>query len=263
MHRPDAAPTDSPPIRVVEALRPLAWLQRGWRDVCRRPWLGIGHGAVLALGGLLLAWAARDHFWWLAGSVSGFLLVAPILATGLYAVSRALSRGEPADWDTVRRVWRSFDRRLVGFGIGLALAGTGWWLTSAALITLYAPVPIRAPGDFLRHVVVAPGGLFEGWLMLGGLLAAPVFASSVVAIPMLLDRPVGVLAAVLTSWRVVLANPVPMALWAALVMGLTLLGLMAMLVGVAVVVPILGHASWYAYCDLIGADDSGSTAAGR
>jgi uncharacterized membrane protein len=256
-------PTPSPPrlgpaILPIDPWRPFTWLQRGWRDVCRRPWLGIGHGAVLALGGLLLAWLARHHFWWLAGSVSGFLLIAPILATGLYAVSRALARGEPADLDTVVRVWRSLDRRLVAFGIGLALAGTGWWLTSAALITLFAPVPISAPTDFLRHVVIAPNWLFEGWLMLGGLMAAPVFASSVVAIPMLLDRPVGVYEAVLTSWRAVMANPLPMAVWAALVMGLTLLGLLAVLVGVAVVVPVLGHASWYAYCDLVGPDAAGA-----
>ena len=61
--------------------------------------------------------------------------------------------------------------------------------------------------------------LFEGWLALGGVLAAPIFASSVVAIPLLLDRRIGVLAAVLTSWRVVMANPAPLALWAALIMG--------------------------------------------
>jgi uncharacterized membrane protein len=77
-----------------------------------------------------------------------------------------------------------------------------------------------------------------------------VFASSVVAIPMLLDRPVGVWAAVLASWQTVLDNPLPMAVWAALVMGFTLLGVGAMLVGLVAVVPMLGHASWYAYRDL-------------
>jgi len=91
------------------------------------------------------------------------------------------------------------------------------------------------------------------WLALGGLLAAPVFASSVVAIPMMLDRPIGVWDAVLASWRTVLDNPLPMAVWAALVMGFTLLGLGAMLIGLVFVVPMLGHASWYAYRDLYAA----------
>ena len=76
--------------------------------------------------------------------------------------------------------------------------------------------PVEGPADFLRVVVLAPKGwLFEAWLMLGALLAAPVFASSVVALPLLLDRQVSVLGAVLTSWRVVMTHPAPLALWAA------------------------------------------------
>ena len=125
-------------------------------------------------------------------------------------------------------------------------------LTSAALITGFSPEPIRKPEDFVRVVVLADTGLlFEAWLVLGGVLAAPVFASSVVAIPLLLDRKVSVLAAVLTSWRVVMAHPAPMAFWAALLMGLTALAMAPLLLGLVVVVPWLAHASWHAYRDLV------------
>ena len=238
-------------VRILRPLQPMTWLERSWHDIRQVPGVSFGHGALLAGFGLLLMLFAKDRFWVLAGSLSGFLLVAPILATGLYAVSRALERGEPAGWSTVVAVWRSMDRRLVGFGVLLALAGTCWVMTSAALITLMSSHPITSPVDFLRHVVAnRQSWLFELWLALGGLLAAPVFASSVVAIPMLLDRPIGIWEAVLASWRTVLENPVPMAVWAALVMGFTLLGLGAMLVGLVFVVPMLGHASWYAYRDL-------------
>jgi uncharacterized membrane protein len=130
--------------------------------------------------------------------------------------------------------------------------GTGWVLTSAALITLMAPQPIHTPADFLRHVVLAPNHyVFELWLTMGGLMAAPIFASSVISMPLLLDRRVYVIQAVLASWQVVLTNPIPMALWAALVMGLTLLGLGTLLVGLVFVLPLLGHASWHAYRDLV------------
>jgi len=160
------------------------------------------------------------------------------------------------DLGTALDAWRPRDGRLVKFGLLLALAGTGWVLTSAAMITSFAPLPVRNPADFLRVVVLPQDSmLFEAWLLLGGILAAPMFASSVIALPLLLARRIGVLAAVLTSWRAVMANPVPLALWAALIMGLTLAGMATLLLGLVVVVPWLGHASWHAYVDLI--DPSG------
>ena len=221
--------------RTVPVLRPLGWL---------------------AVFGAALFWAARSQFWLLSGAFSGFLLVAPILATGLYAVSRALQRSGRADLAVSLRAWRPRDGRLVVFGVLLAFAGTGWVMTSASLITSLAPTPVRNPQDFVRVVLLADQGyLFEIWLALGGLLAAPVFASSVVAIPLLLDREVGVLAAVFTSWRVVMDNPLPMALWAGLIMALTLLGMATLMLGLVVVVPWIAHASWHAYRDLV--DTSG------
>jgi len=240
--------------RDVELGRPLDWLAAGWRDFMRCPLPGLLHGALLALFGALLFGTARQQFWLLAGAFSGFLLVAPVLATGLYAVSRELQRHGSAELATALRAWQPRHARLVVFGLLLALAGTGWVLTSAALITSFAPAPVRNPADFLRVVVLAEHSLlFEGWLALGGVLAAPVFASSVVAIPLLLDREIGLLAAVLTSWRVVLNNPVPMALWAALIMLLTFVGMATALVGLLVVVPWLAHSSWHAYRDLVDA----------
>ena len=156
-----------------------------------------------------------------------------MLATGLYAISRALERGEPAKLSVAVAAWKP-EGRLMVFGLLLAFAGTGWVMSSASLITGFAPVPVRTPLDFIRVVVLNDHShLFEIWLALGALLAAPVYASSVVALPLLLDRQIGVLAAVLTSWRVVQAHPLPMALWAALLMGLTVLGMATGLLGFA------------------------------
>ncbi len=228
----------------------------------RGGWLSLAHGAVLAGFGGLLVLLARDRFWLLAGAFSGFLVVAPMLATSLYAMSRALERREPVDLQLIVKTWSRWQYSryavsggywcLVRFGLLLALAGTGWVLTSAALITLLAAQPVHTPMDFLRHVVLAPGhAVFEVWLTLGGLMAAPIFASSVVAMPLLLDRRVNVLQAVLTSWQAVLSNPVPLALWAALIMVLTLFGLATLLIGLVMVMPVLGHASWHAYRDLV------------
>ena len=242
-------------IRNIPLLRPLGWLACGWRDLMRCPLPGLLHGLALAAVGAVLIALAHDHFWLLSGAFTGFLLVAPVLATGLYAISRALERGQRADLSVAIAAWKP-EGRLVVFGVLLAFAGTGWVMTSASLITGFAPVPVRTPLDFIWVVVLNDHShLFEIWLALGALLAAPVFASSVVALPLLLDREIGVLAAVLTSWRVVQAHPLPMALWAGLLMGLTVLGMITGLLGLIVVAPWLAHASWHAYRDLVGVDD--------
>ena len=266
-HSPSPLSADAlvlPDIRTIGLAQPLSWLVRGARDLRRAGWLSLAHGLVLSGFCALLMLLARDQFWLLAGALSGFLVVAPVLATSLYAISRALERGEAVNLQLIIKTWtrwqysryavRSGYWSLVRFGLLLALAGTGWVLTSAALITLLADHPIRTPLDFLQHVVLSLGhALFEIWLTLGGLMAAPIFGSSVIAMPLLLDRRVNVLQAVLASWQAVLTNPVPLALWATLIMLLTLLGLATLLIGLVVTIPLLGHASWHAYRDLVDA----------
>lgn len=239
-------------VRKVHAWRTFLWLARGWSDFMDAPLVGLLHGLVMGAFGGLVLFLAWDRFWVLAGALSGFLMVAPILSTGLYAVSRALLRGEPADMRAVWSVWSSLDSRLIRFGVLLTALGTGWVITSAALITLGVKPPVTTPQDFLLRVVLAPdGGFFELWLVVGGLMAAPVFASSVVAIPLLVDRKVSVQKAVLTSWRAVIANPVCLSLWAAIVMALCLVGLGTLMFGLILVMPVLGHATWHAYQDLV------------
>lgn len=242
----------------------MRWLVLGWRDMAHCGWISFAHGLLPGVFGLTLLAVGRHQFWLLVGAFSAFLVVAPVLATGLYALSRAVERQEKTSAWLVLQTWLSWRRhgssqdgkdwRLVQFGLLLGLAGVGWVLTSAALITLLAPVPIEKPIDFLRHVVLARDNyLFELWLALGGLMAAPMFASSVIALPLLLDRRVSVLRAVVVSWQTVLLNPLPMAWWAALIMGLTLLGLCSAMLGLMAVIPMLGHASWHAYRDLVDA----------
>ena len=254
-----------PTVRTVTLMHPLIWLVMGARDTVRAGWISLAHGLVLAIGGAVIVVMAHDRFWLLSGALSGFLVIAPVLATSLYALSRALERNEKANSSVVVKTWLNWQNShfnkwgndywcMVQFGALLALAATGWVLTSAALITLLAPAPIHTPLDFVHHVVLARNGyLFELWLALGGVMAAPLFASSAVAMPLLLDRRVTLMQAVLTSWQTVLTNPIPMGLWAAIIMIFTLLGLGSLLLGLIPVIPMLGHASWHAYRDLVDA----------
>jgi uncharacterized membrane protein len=248
-----------PPPPSLTLDHPRRWLARGARDLRRAPWPGLSHGLCLALFGAIVFALLHRHFWLMAGAFSGFLLVAPVLATGLYAVSRALEQDPCLSAAQSMRVaigawWPrgATAHRLMRFGLGLALAGSGWVLTSAAFVWGFAPAPVVSPADFVQHVVLAETGwLFEAWIVLGGVMAAPVFASSVVAIPMLLDRDVRVRDAILASWRAVLAHPLPMAWWAFVVMALTALGMATALLGLIVLLPLLAHASWHAYRDAV------------
>ena len=258
-------PIPQPTVRTITVMQPLVWLVLAWRDMARCGWVSFAHGLVLAVGGGVIAAIAHQRFWLLAGALSGFMVIAPVLATSLYALSRALERNEVANFSVVLKTWLNWQGSHINkwgndywcmfqFGALLALAATGWVITSAALITLLAPVPITGPIDFVRHVVLAKEGwLFEIWLAVGGVLAAPMFASSVIAMPLLLDRRVTLMQAVQTSWQVVLANPIPMAFWAAVIMVFTLLGLGSLMLGLIAIIPMLGHASWYAYRDLVDA----------
>lgn len=261
-----ASSMNVPMPKPIGWMQPLSWLALGWRDICRAPWLSLLHGIVIALWGALILLVGHNRFWLMAGALSGFLVIGPVLATSLYAISRALERGETVNFGVVRRTWAHWQQGsqksshdywcLVQFGLLLAISATGWVVVSASLITLLSPMRIATPMDFLQHVVLAKEGqLFYVWLALGSFLAAPIFASSVVSMPLLLDRKVSLSQAVLTSWLVILQNPIAMALWAALIVMFTLLGLASLLLGLVLVIPMLGHASWYAYRDLVDASD--------
>lgn len=157
-------------------MQPMTWLVLAWRDMARAGWISFAHGLALTLFGAAIFAVAHHRFWLLAGALSGFLVVAPVLATSLYALSRALERGEAANLGVVLKTWLNWQNSHVNkwgsdywcmlqFGALLALAASGWVMTSAALITLLAPVPIETPLDFCATWSwrVTAGCLKSGW----------------------------------------------------------------------------------------------------
>lgn len=251
-----AAVNDAPlPVRHVAASRPLTWLALGWRDFTRSPVAGLVHGAFVALGGWVVLLVSLRYGWVAPGAFSGFVIVGPILVTGLYEISRLLARGERAGLGEAVAAWRRGTQPLVQLGILLAVLGTLWVAASALLFTLFAPAPLRGPVEFLRYAVVEQGDLlFTLWAILGGLGVAIVFSLTAVSPPLLLGRRVGLRQALLTSARAVGENPVAMLLWALVILIATSLSLATAMLGFLVTVPVLGHASWHAYRDLVDAE---------
>lgn len=244
---PDAA------IRRVEPSRVTRWLQAGARDFVWAFVPSSAWGLALALFGIGVLAAGWTRPWLLAGAFSGFLLVAPLLATGLYELSRRHAAGESLGFDAFPGALRRGGPRLLRFGGLLAAVGTVWVAVSALVIAGIARAPAGLEA-FVRELLLAPlAWPFALWLLAGALLAALVFAATAVSLPLLLDRDVSMRTAISVSVEAVSANPVTMATWAAIVMLVTGIGLVT-LMGLAVVLPVLAHASWHAYRDLVDAE---------
>ena len=245
----------APVVRRVDAARPLAWLAAGWRDLRRVPGPSLLHGAFVAGGGLLIV-AVTLHVWQLLpGAVSGFVLVGSILATGLYELSRQLAAGGRPGLAEVVAAWRRGTRALVWLGVGVAVAGTLWVALTATLLGLFGGGRYHGLLDAVRALVAAQSAaLFPLWLLLGGLGASVVFMCTVVSVPLLLDRDVSLAWAVRASVLAVAENPVALGLWATVIMLATALSMATFMLGFLVAIPVIGHATWHAYRDLIDPD---------
>ncbi len=243
------------PVRTVALTRPLAWIVAGWRDFSRAFGPSLLHGLIVMIGGLCILTIALTAWPILPGAFSGFVLIGPILATGLYELSRRLERGERPRLDHVFEAWRRGTRPLVVLGILLAIAATLWVGVSALLVHRFVDAPVASLADFFRHFVAeSRWWVFPLWVLTGSLGAAIVFGATAVSVPLLLDRDIGLRRAILTSVRAVGDNPLAMALWAALIMALIALSMLTMMVGFAFAVPVVGHATWHAYRELVDTD---------
>ena len=242
----------APGVRSVGVDRPLHWLASGWRDLRVVGWPSALHGLIVAAGGLAIVGLTLGFLPLLPGAVSGFVLVGPILATGLYELSRVLQEGGRPSLGHALAAWRRGTRPLVGLGLLLLAAATAWVFLTGLLFAVFVRDAVDSPSAFLRYVLVSQGQwLFLLWLLLGGLGAALVFALTAVSVPLLLDRDVSLRTALLASARAVGDNPVAMCLWATLIMFATALCLASALLGFVVAIPVIGHATWHAYREVL------------
>ncbi len=243
----------TPRVRRVAVGRPLQWLRQGWEDLLHVGSPSLGYGIVIAAFGLLLVALAWDVVYLVPALIGGFLLVAPFAAIVYYDLSRQLEQGLAIDAFAAIFAWRRNATSIALFGVMLTLTLIAWERTAAIVFALFygGTVPdarhplldILFSGNYLPLLVAFFG--------IGGLYALAVFALAVVTAPLLLDRPLDVVTAAVTSVRCCTTNPGAALVWAGLIAGLTVLGCVTAMVGLVVVFPWLGHASWHAYRDLV------------
>lgn len=242
-----------PAIQHIGADRPLAWLKAGWDDLKANPLPSLAYGLLFALGGDLIILAALDRPHLLTVAISGFFLIAPLLAAGLYELSRSRAGGERLMFIDSLRCFRRNGQSLAFFGLILALAMLFWERVSAVTFALVAIDTPAMASAYLSDIIFGGEHLAFTltWMAAGGLLALLVFALSVVSVPMMLDHDTDVATAMMTSLRAFGQNIGPLLLWAGLIVALTLFGFATLLFGLIVILPILGHASWHAYRELV------------
>ncbi|WP_240099479.1 DUF2189 domain-containing protein [Thermomonas flagellata] len=242
---PASAPEPAPrpfavPCRRLGWDAPWRWLALGWRDLRRAPGISLAFGAVVVVVSLVvaaLAWSL-GRFALLATLLSGFVFVAPLLAVGLYCVSRSLERGLAPSL----RCSCGMMRRVLGqAGVYALVQGVVILLWSRAGMMLSALWPMEA-GDRLA--------LFEYLLVgsgVGAVFAALTFAISAFSLPMIADRDVDMVTACVSSVNAVLRNKPVMLLWGALLVAITALAFATALLGLAVAMPWLAYATWHGY----------------
>lgn len=245
------------------ALQPVATgdileiLASGLRDFRAAPIYGLVIGGVYTIGGwlLILLLLQFDLPYLVYPLAAGFALIAPFIATAFYAVSRSLETNESLSWG---KIFSSL-RNALGRDLGWMALVTGFslfiWMDIAALLFFgFLGLKSLSAPELIREIFTTPMGLL--FLAIGNgvgaVLALMVFSFSVISFPMLFDRDIDFVTAMITSVKVVIANPTAMIIWCATIAGLIGLSLLSGLVALFVVLPILGHASWHLYRRVIG-----------
>jgi uncharacterized membrane protein len=245
---------DTPPeVNTVDSGRPYVWLQQGWADFKTARVPSLIYGAWAAAFGFSLVMVAWRTTYLVPAVVGGFLLVAPFVAIVFYALSQQIEQGRPVDGAEAVFAWRRNTGSIALWGLALTLALIFWERLAAILFALSYGGDVGDLQTLLSDVLLSGRyiPLVFVYFAVGGLFAFAVFVFGVVTAPMLLDRDVDVVTAALTSLRACLANPRTTLVWAVLIAVLTAVGFATMMLGLVVIFPLLGHASWHAYRDLV------------
>jgi uncharacterized membrane protein len=253
------APQRTPAIHIrrISLADVGAALAAGLRDFGRAPLIGLFFGSIYAVGGIVI-WLLLVVFhepWWILPVAVGFPLLGPFVAAGLYDTSRRLSLGEPLRFGEILKVVLAQRQRQVGWMAFVVLFIFWMWLYQfrmllAVFLGFKSFSSIEA---FLTVVLTTPEG--AGFLIAGTLVGAAIsfmlFCATVVAIPLLLDREVDLVTAIMASFKAVLENPAPMIGFGLIVALLSFVALVPLFLGLLVVLPVLGYATWHLYTRVV------------
>lgn len=240
------------------APRALDWgdltaaLRAGLADFRAAPAFGLFFAAVYVAGGLMLWWAlaSRGQIWWTIPMTLGFPLLGPFIAVGLYEVSRCLERGERPDWGAVLgSIARERRRQIPPLAAVVVIFFLFWNFLAHMIFALFMGLQVMTNVTSSLEVYLTLNGLtmLAVGTLVGALFSTLLFSATVISLPLLVDREVDFVTAMLTSFATVQAAPVVLLGWGAFIATLTLLSMLPAFLGLFIVLPVIGHASWHLY----------------
>lgn len=238
-------------INRISSQDPWLWLAAGWRDL-RRAWshslpygllfVGLGYGVTVGLYQIGMSYM----IWPMA---AGFILIAPIMCAGFYEISRCLETGQRVTWGHVCAAWCKHARSVFGAGLALVFFMILWIRSAALIYVINFPYTGLSIQEMANHTFFTIDGLtfLAAGSVIGGVLALGAFLVSAVSLQTMIGQNADFVPAVLISVFSVSRNFGPMMLWALIIVAITTLGLVTAFIGLAITLPLIGHASWHAY----------------
>ncbi len=248
-----------PTLVRVGAGAPFAWIAAGWRDFRAAPGASLFYGIAFVIMGYLLNtfFASSPHITLALGT--GFTLLGPFLALGLYDLSRRRERGEQSQLAASLTAWNRNPGAIGFYALILLLMFAGWVRVSVVLVALFYSGDMPSVATFAQHLVFSQENLefLVIYFGVGAGFALLVFAVSVVSIPLMMDRGTDTVTAMIASFLALVRNFPAMLIWAALISMMLFAGLATLYLGLAITGPIIGHATWHAYRALVAPQSEG------
>jgi uncharacterized membrane protein len=241
-----------PTVRDVKASAPFNWIRRGVGDFLSCPVPSLFYGFCFAAMGLLITFVFEHAYEYTAALTSGFLLIGPFLAMGLYEISRRREHGVSCALAPTLTVWKRNAGNIGIFAVVLGVVFLVWARASLIVFALFYTEEMPNLSGFLTQLLALENLEFLFvYFSVGLLFSAIVFAVSVISVPLMLDRNQDAISSMLASMGALARNPASMFVWAFMIVALTVIGFMSFHLGLVVLMPIVGHASWHAYRDLV------------
>ncbi|MGA1181471.1 MAG: DUF2189 domain-containing protein [Marivivens sp.] len=248
----EEAPAASPLPEIGRVTLGELWicLKEGFVDFLLAPQYGLAFSAVYVVGGFLLVWLGAGTVSWTLTISLGFPLVAPFAAVGLYEVSRRIEAGLPLEWKPVLAVvWQERTRQIPWMGAIIVIYLLFWTFLAHMIFAVFMGLSTAVNVSSSFEMFLTPEGMrmvaAEG--IVGAALAYLLFAMTLVSLSLLLEKEIDFVTAMLLSIRTVSENFVVLTIWALIIAVLSILALAPWFLGLMIVLPILGHATWHLY----------------